>query len=213
MRARRRWLAAVLAAAAVAFAIDALAPAPPPSSPVVVASDDLAPGTRLDRRRPPPRRVARDLAPPGAVTTVGQAAVGRTLAGAVGEGEAITGLRLVGPTLAAALARDGRVAVPVRLADADAAALLRPGDRVDLVSATAGSADPVAATSGGTRGLRRRRDGATVISVPATDDGSALIGGRGDAGGSLVVVSVTRAEALALARAAVLGPLSIVLVP
>lgn len=152
-----------------------------------------------------------NLAPPGAITTVA-AAVGRTVAAAVGQGEAITGLRLVGPTLSAVLAHDGRVAVPVRLADADAAALLRPGDRIDLVSATAGSADPVGGTSGGPE-ASVVAEGSTVISVPAPDDGSTLIGSRGDAGGSLVVVSVTRTEALALARAAVLGPLSIILVP
>jgi pilus assembly protein CpaB len=194
----------------VAFAIDALAPAPPPSAPVVVAVGDLTPGTRLTSDDLRVVAWPTDLAPPGAVTTIA-AAVGRTLAAAVGQGEAITGLRFVGPTLAAALAHDGRVAVPVRLADADAAALLRPGDRVDLVSATAGSADPVDGTSGGPEAAVVAA-GATVISVPAADDGSALIGGRGDAGGSLVVVSVTRPEALALARAAVLGPLSIVLV-
>jgi len=178
---------------------------------VVVAAADLTPGTRLTTDDLRVVAWPIDLAPPGAVTTVA-AAVGRTLAAAVGQGEAITGLRLVGPTLAATLAHDGRVAVPVRLADADAAALLRPGDRVDLVSATAGSADPVA---GSTRTPQAYvvAAGATVISVPATDTGNALIGGRSNASGSLIVVSVTRPEALALARAAVLGPLSIVLVP
>ena len=55
------------------------------------------------------------------------------LAGPVRAGEPLTDVRLVGASLAAAY--PGAVAVPVRLPDAGMAALLRVGDRIDLVAA------------------------------------------------------------------------------
>ena len=60
-------------------------------------------------------------------------AVGRTLAAPVREGEPVTDVRLVSPSLLAGY--PGRVAVPVRIADADAVGLLQTGDRVDLLAA------------------------------------------------------------------------------
>jgi Flp pilus assembly protein CpaB len=175
-----------------------------------VAAADLTAGTRLTAEDLRVVGWPAGLAPSGVVTAV-SALVGRTLATAVGRGEALTGLRVVGPALAAAVERDGRIAVPVRLADPDVAALLRPGDRIDLVSATAGAADPVGAVTGAPQAVVVAAD-ATVVPAPtATPDGG-LVGGRGAAGGSLVVIAVTRSEALGLARAAVLGPLSVLLV-
>ncbi len=200
----------MLAAAAVAFALDALAPEPPASVRVVVAAGNLSPGRQL---------VAADLrlvswptlvAPPGALGSI-EAAAGRTLAGAVGEGEALTALRLVGPALAATLQTDGRVAAPVRLADAEAAALLRPGDHVDLVAASAGGADPINGGAGSSY-ARVVAAGAVVVAVPIRETGSSLITAGSATGGALVVVAVTRTEALNLAEAAVLGPLSALLV-
>ena len=210
VRARRRWFAAVLAAGAVAFALDALAPEPPASARVVVAAGDLAPGAQLESSDL--RLVAwpTALVPPGALTSLEEAA-GRTLSAAVGKGEALTALRLVGPVLAATLVSDGRVAAPVRLADAQAATLLRPGDRLDLVAASAGGADPIDGTAGGSY-ARVVATGAVVITVPNADTGRSLIAGSPSAGGALVVVAVTRTEALTLAEAAVLGPISALLV-
>lgn len=210
IRARRRWFAAVLAAAAVAFALDALAPEPPASARVVVASGDLAPGAHLESADL--RLVAwpTALVPPGALTSL-EAAAGRTLASAVGEGEALTALRFVGPALATTLRTDGRIAAPVRLADAQAATLLRPGDRLDLVAASAGGADPIDGTAGGSY-ARVVAAGAVVITVPSVDRGRSVIAGSPSSGGALVVVAVTRTEALMLAEAAVLGPISALLV-
>jgi len=59
--------------------------------------------------------------------------VGRTLAGPVRAGEPVTDVRLIAPSLVSGY--PGRVALPVRVADADAVALLRVGDRVSLVAA------------------------------------------------------------------------------
>ena len=56
-------------------------------------------------------------------------------------GNMITDLRLVGAPLAGQYGPDV-VAAPVRLADADAVSLLRPGDRVDVIAAGSGSPEP-----------------------------------------------------------------------
>ncbi len=210
VRARRRWFAALLAAAAVAFALDAVAPAAAPSVSVVVAAGDLAPGVTLEASDLRSVAWPTALVPPGALAAIPEA-VGRTLAGALGSGELVTTLRLVGPTLAATLLSVGRVAAPVRLADAEATRLLRPGDRIDLVSASAGSADPIAGTAAAAQ-AHVVAAGATVVAVPASSQGSSLIGSAGTTGGALLVVAVTRSEALALAQASVLGPLSVILV-
>lgn len=195
----------------MAFGLETLAPPEPETAQLVVAADDLTGGGRLD---PSELRIARwpaALVPPGALRTV-EEATGRTLAGAVGRGEPVTLLRLVGPRLADTLTQDGRVAAPVRLADADAAHLLRPGDLIDLVAASAGSADPLEPAARGPADARVVAASAAVLAVPTGDGDSSLLGGTATTGGALLVVAVPRADALALAEAAVLGPLSVILV-
>ena len=199
-----------MAAAAVAFALEAIAPEPAPSTEILVAASNLAPGTRLEAGHLTTIAWPTTLVPPGAIGTLTDA-VGRTLSGAIGEGEALTALRLVGPALAATLVEGGRVAAPVRLADADATSLLQPGDRIDLVAASAGSADPVSGATGAAA-ARVVAAAATVVAVPHSTDGNSLIGSAGTSGGALLVVAVTPSEALALAQASVLGPLSVILV-
>ena len=74
--------------------------------------------------------------------------MGRVLAGAVRAAEPLTDARLVGPGLTALLPA-GQVAAPVRLADLAVAALVRTGDRVDVLATPPGSptADVVAAAA------------------------------------------------------------------
>ena len=74
-----------------------------------------------------------DYAPGTAPTGLAADPVGRVLAAPMRAGEAVTDVRLVGASLAAAYPDD--VVVPVRLPDAGMAALLRVGDRIDLVAA------------------------------------------------------------------------------
>ncbi len=81
----------------------------------------------------------RSLVPAGTVPDSHQL-VGHRSAAAIGRGEAITTGRLVGADLAAGLPA-GQLAVPVSLADPNAAALIRAGDRVDLVVTTDGEAE------------------------------------------------------------------------
>lgn len=196
-RRHRRLLAAGLLAGAVACGLGVLAPAPAATVRVLVASRSLDAGTVLTgadvevAHRPPG-------ANPGALTSSGDA-VGRVLAAPVRPGESLTPERLVGPGLASRLSARGHVAAPVRLADAGAAVLLRAGDLVDVVLASgATSAGPQSSVVA---------PGARVVAVVAPTDDAVL----GTSSGPLVVLDVPRDQGLALARAAALGPLSVLL--
>ncbi|MYT72708.1 MULTISPECIES: hypothetical protein [unclassified Streptomyces] len=90
------------------------------------------------------------------------------------------------------------VSAPVRIADAGAVRLLRPGDRVDVVAARAD----------GVPGVRVLASGARVVSVPR----AARSGAPGDVaadGGALVVLSVERATATRLAGAGAASRLAV----
>ncbi|MFE7467825.1 hypothetical protein ACFU6R_27470 [Streptomyces sp. NPDC057499] len=97
--------------------------------------------------------------------------------------------------------RPGRqVSAPVRIADAGAVRLLRPGDHVDVIAA--GRAGPGSESGTGARVLAK---GALVREVPP----SPAEGGTQD--GALIVLSVPRDTATALAGAAVSSPLAVTL--
>jgi Flp pilus assembly protein CpaB len=187
-------LAALCASAAVAAALSALAPSPPTAVQVLSAARDLAGGTRL---APDDLRVvglAAGVVPSGALR--GDADVtGRVLAGPVRRGEPLTDVAFVGSSLAA-VAGDGLVATPVRLADAGAAALLHPGDVVDVLAASTsdsgGATAPVVAS------------GVRVLSVPDPETSAS-----GLEEGALAVLATRPSVAAALARAAVVARLSV----
>ena len=130
-------LAAGLAAASVAAALQSLAPAREPQVRVLAAAHDLPAGAVLGgddvQTVPLPRSVV-----PAGVLAAAAPVTGRLVAAPLRRGEPLTDVRLVGAGLLAGLADDGLVGVPVRLADAEAAALLQPGDVVDVLSASAG---------------------------------------------------------------------------
>ena len=98
---------------------------------------------------------------------------------------------------------DNTVSVPVRIADAEAVALLRPGDVVDVLGAA-----PSIDGSGGTS-ARLLASAVRVLTVPRTDSGSGLGELGGD--GALVLVTTTATTATRLAGAAVTDRLSLVL--
>ncbi|MFH8840796.1 hypothetical protein [Streptomyces sp. NPDC017868] len=87
------------------------------------------------------------------------------------------------------------VSAPVRIADAATVRLLRPGDRVDVIAAPD---SPL----GGEGGARVVATGARVAEVPRPDET------RPD-GGALVVLSVPRPTAAALAGAGVTSQLAV----
>lgn len=127
--ARRRLLAALLTAGAVAAGLHATAAEPPARVGVTVAARDLPSGTVLDAND-----VRRAEFAPGSVPAgLDDDPAGRTLAAPLRAGEPVTDVRLVGPALTDGY--PGLVALPVRLPDAGMAGLLRVGDRVDLISA------------------------------------------------------------------------------
>ena len=179
---RRRLIAGLLTAVAVAAGLQATTAEPPPQVAVLVAAHDLPAGTVL--ATDDVRRVA--FAPASVPEGVADDPSGRTLAAPMRAGEPVTDVRLVGPALTDGY--PGLVAVPVRLPDAGMAGLLRVGDRIDLVSADpqGRSAETVAA-------------GVPVLALPdtPTEVGATGLTGR------LVVVGAHPAEVAEIADASV----------
>ena len=191
--ARRRLLAALCAAAATATALDVVAPRGPDLVTVLVAARDVAAGAALTADDLRAAALPHELAPDGALRP-GARVIGRAVSGPVRRGEPLTDVRLVGASLLAH-AGPGVVAVPVRLADPDAAALARSGDRVDVLAAPLDGGSAVVAV------VAAR---ALVLAVPAPSSG-------GD--GSVVVLAVTPGAARELAAAATTSRLSLALRP
>jgi Flp pilus assembly protein CpaB len=184
----RALLAAGLAAGSVAAALSVVAPTAAPTTSVLTAARDLTGGTVLGPGDLVAAAVPRELVPAGALLDAA-AVTGRLVAGPVRRGEPLTDVRLLGPGL---LPPGEDVAVPVRLAEPATAALVSPGDRVDVLSAApeGGASAQVVATR------------LAVLSVPDVGDAAGE--------GALVVVAAGRATAARLAAAAVTGRLSVV---
>lgn len=184
---RRRALAAVAAAIAVGASLLTLRPPEPPTRLLMVAARDLPAGSRLATSDLHPAEVPEDLVPAGAL----EAAAGEVLAAPVRRGEPVTDARVVGP----ALLPEGAVesAVPVRLSDAAQAALLAPGDRIDLLAT-----DP-------SNGVATRvAEDITVLAVPPLSEGGAGAASAGGAlGGRLVVLALPRGVSEQVTGAAV----------
>ncbi|MDT0275747.1 Flp pilus assembly protein CpaB [Blastococcus goldschmidtiae] len=145
----RRVAAAVLAAVALVLALRPGPPAgaaAPEAQPVVVAARSLDAGRPLGEDDLALARYPPGTAPAGVVAEPGLL-VGRVLAGPIGAGEPLTGTRLVGPGLTTLLPQ-GQVAAPVRLADLAVAALVRTGDRVDVLATGPGAVEAETLASG-----------------------------------------------------------------
>lgn len=194
--AHRRVLAALCAAAATASALEVIAPPAPDLVTVLVAARDVAAGTALTDDDLSTVALPADTVPDGALRP-GAAVLGRTVGGPVRRGEPLTDVRLVGASLLAGVGRPADVvAVPVRLAEPDAAVLVRAGDRVDVLAA------PVDAPDGRPPVAEVVVERALVVAVPQP-------GPAGD--GAIVVVAVPPAAARALAAAATVARLSLAL--
>lgn len=188
--ARRRLLAAALAAVAVLTGLRALAPPTPSLVAVLVAARDLDAGTLLGPDDLTEQEVPAALAP---IRTV-QDPLGRTTAGPVAAGEVLSETRLAGPALVRS--GSGIVAVPVRLPDAAMAELLHVGDRVDVWAAdlqggAAGTASPVAL------GVQVLALGAGASDGPGASSVSSVTG----LPGGLVVLGAESGDVAALTQA------------
>jgi Flp pilus assembly protein CpaB len=126
------------------------------------------------------------------------AAVGQVLLAPVAAGETITSARLSGSGLLVGTAPD-TVALPVRLADPAAAALLVPGDRVDLLATSASDA--------GSDGVRVVGRDLVVLHSPGVHSDEREVMATDDLLGGLVVVAATERESFAIIEGAAGGPL------
>ena len=195
---RRRLLSAGLMAGSMAFAISALAPAAPPTVTVLAAAHDLEGGAAVEASDLRAVTLPAGAVPDGVASDAARL-LGRVLAAPVRAGEPITDVRLIGASL---LAGSGHrmVAAPVRMADAESARLLRPGDAIDVL-ATELTAET------GASGARLVAAGVRVVVVP--DAGESSLGGTGFGEGALVVLATTSETAARLASAAVTSRLSL----
>ena len=162
---------------------------------MVVASRDLGPGAeltaddvRLETRSAP-------TIPDGSQSDLGSV-VGSTLAGPARRGEVLTDVRLLGRRLAESAAGPDARIVPVHPADSALIDLVRPGDVVDVVAATEGSAQAaphVVATD------------AIVVSVSAKPKAQSANNER------VVLVALPAASATAVAGAALVATVTLTL--
>lgn len=191
--ARRRLLAALSAAVAVAAGLRAASPPARARTTVLTAVHDIGAGVvvRASDLRGTPYEPG--TVPAGAFTEE-STAVGRTTTGPVRAGEPMTDARLVTSSLLEGY--PGLVAVPVRIGDAGAVRLLRVGDRVDLLAA-----DPQGEQAAQVLG----RD-VPVLAIPREGEQA-----PGLTSGALVVVGVPGTAARTVAQAAVSAFLSVVI--
>lgn len=194
LMARRRALAAVSAGGAVLVGLQAVSPPPPPTRPVLVAARDLVPGDVLGRSDLTYAHLPPATVPDGVLAEAD--ALGRTTAAPLRRGEPLTDVRVVSGSLVSGY--PGRVAAPVRIADAGSVRLLRTGDRVDVLAA-----DPQ-----GVNGAVVVAHDAPVVALPRAA-GSGLSSGL--TSGGLVVLAVREETAAALAAAGVSAYLSVTL--
>jgi Flp pilus assembly protein CpaB len=186
----RRVGAALLTGAAVLAGLGALTPPPPPSAVAVVAARDLEAGARLTSSDLRTVRIARALMPTtGAL--IESAAIGDVLAAPMRAGQVVTDRSVIGPSLLAGYPA-GTVATAIRLPDADIAALLHTGDRVDVYGAVADVGEPAALVAAGV----------AVIAVPEPNDDVGQ-------GGAVVVLAATPDQSARLAGAATTAALSV----
>ncbi len=191
--ARRRLVASVFAALAVAAALQAHRAPPPERSLVLTAARDIPAGTTLTSRDLTQAAFAPGSVPHGAL--IRRQALGHQTAGPIRAGEPVTDARVLGPGLLARF--PGMVAAPVRIGDAATVALLRVGDRVSVLAA-----DPQGEADAATVA-----ENAVVIAIPrgqATDPGLTS--------GALVVLAVPAETGRRLAGAGVNAFLSLILV-
>ncbi|QFU99352.1 hypothetical protein KDY119_02881 [Luteimicrobium xylanilyticum] len=206
-------IAAVCLGLAAALVVGALRPAPPATVPVLVVAHDVAAGTPLDTHDVRVSRVPTALAPQTAYREPDDAA-GRVASVALAAGTVVTpGLVAAGGV--AATAPKGRVVVALSLGDDPAAALVGPGDHVDLLASTTdGATDEPSGTdtndtgdTGGDAPERRERTSsylarrALVLPQAQAEHGSGggLLGGDSTATAPTIVVAVTAKEAEAIA--------------
>lgn len=197
---RYRYLTAALALGlATVVAVEEVRPRPPALMPVVTLAAERPAGATLGRADLAVAPVPAELVPDGALADPGQAA-GSRLAVGLPAGYPLSARLLLGPGLADG-APPGTVVVPVRLADPGVAAILGPGDRIDIHRAPG---DGAAAAS---TVLARR----AVVLARAEPESAGWLGAEATAA-PLLLVAVPSAAATLVTGAGEWNPLGVVLV-
>jgi Flp pilus assembly protein CpaB len=173
---RRRLLAATCLGLGIWLGLRSIVGPPPPTTEVLVAAHDLPAGVALTISDLTTTAFAAGTAPAGLVDAA--TATGRTLAAPLTAGEPVTDVRLVAPSLLEGY--PGLVALPLRIPDSDTVALLRVGDRIDVL-----------ATDPGGAGTATVAHDAPVLALPEPSDDSSQLGPNSSLSGRLVVVGTT----------------------
>lgn len=144
--------------------------------PILVAARDLAAGSTLSAADVTVHSWPDELRPAGAISSAA-AVAGRRLSGAMESGEAITEARLAGPGLATGLSPTSR-AVAVEVDGGAAAALLSPGEFVDLLVNDLPPATDVSASTSSVPTAHLLAGAARILAVSppsATDDSVGIV--------------------------------------
>ncbi len=202
----RRPLAAVLAGAAVLLALVSLRPPSTPTVPVLVVRDDVAPGRVLGPDDVEVATWPAGLAPAGSLSSLAELP-DRPVATPLVAGEPLLPERFLAPSLLSTYG-SGLVAAPVRLADAGTAVLLREGDVVDVLAASAATTPEGVGAAARTVASRVR---VLLAGIDTSDGGDGLPAAVAPSDGALVVLLTTPDTAAEIAGAAVTSRLSVVL--
>lgn len=192
---RRRLLAGVFAAVAVAASLRVVTGPPPPTSVVLTAARDLPSGATVQRSDLQESTFLPGSVPAGTLALA--EIVGRTTAGPLRAGEPVTDVALVRASILDGY--PGLVAVPVRVGDGGVVSLLRVGDRIDLLAADPQGLEAAVVASG-----------VVVLALPRTD-GDEAFSGTTSTSGRLVIVAVPESTAAEIAQAGVSSYISVVI--
>lgn len=191
----RRVVALTLFAVAGMLALQTGPAAAGPTSAIVVAARDVDVGHTLTADDLRTIDAPENVVPQGALTNP-RRAVGKILTSAARTGEPITDVRLLGR---------GKIpggrnmsAVPVRLEDAAVAQVLKPGMKVDVVTADD--------SAGGHKRKNVVARNASVLTVTASDGG--VTAGQSD---RLVVIALPEKDATLLASTSLNKPVTVTL--
>lgn len=183
----RRSIAAAAAVLAVLATVAASANSSGPSVVVLVATRELRAGTFVAAEDVRVSKAPASVTPEGALGRPDEI-VGRMLAASVAKGGILTQLSPVSQRVVSA----GRTLLPVRLADPDVRKVVRPGDRITLISAGVGDSP-----------ARVVAEDVLVVALPTQEAEGAFSVPRGE--GSLLLVDVAAGAVTAVVKAAPAG--------
>ncbi|MDF9878459.1 SAF domain-containing protein [Cellulosimicrobium cellulans] len=208
-------VAALCCGAAASVAVGALRPPPPPTAPAVVTTREVPAGALLTEADLRVDHVSAELVPAGSAAGPDDV-VGRRATVALAAGTLLQDALVTGGELAAA-APAGTVVAPVRL-DPGVAALLGPGDRVDLLAAGDQALTTALSEAPGDGQDPAAVDpylarAAVVVPAPGPEGGGGLLGTGGSGADVVTLVAVRPEEAVRLAAVSGQTGVTAVLVP